>query len=116
MNIETQLYLALGPLVGDRALPDFAPEGTPLPFITFQSIGGQPLSFLDGSAPNKEFSRVQVNVWAQSRVEASDIAKAVEGALRAISTLQTEVLTGRIATFDETTEYRGTMQDFSFFT
>lgn len=116
MNIETRLYQALGPMVGDRAFPDVAPEGTALPFITFQSVGGQPLAFIDGSAPDKEFARVQVNVWADSRLAASDLGKAVELGLRALAGTQTEVLTGRVATFDEATNHRGTMQDFNFFT
>jgi hypothetical protein len=56
---------------------------------------------------------MQVNVWGASRIEASELGAGVEDALRGATSLQTEVLTGRIATYDETTRYRGTMQDFS---
>ncbi len=115
MNIETQLFAVLGPLVGGRAFPEVAPEGTALPYITFQNVGGQPLSYADGSAPDKEFSRMQVNVWAATRIEASDLGKVVELAMRAVASFQTDVLTGRPATNDETTGYRGTRQDFRIF-
>jgi hypothetical protein len=70
---------------------------------------------VDGTVPDKEFTRVQVNVWANTRVEASVLGKQAENILRDVAALQTTVLTGRIATFDETTKLRGTMQDFEFF-
>ena len=116
MNIETRIYDALHEFVGGRCFPDFAPEGTARPYVTFQNVGGQPISFIDSAIPNREFARVQVNVWADTRIEASDLGRAIEHALRGMTELQTDVLTGRAATFDETTQYRGTMQDFSFFT
>ncbi len=116
MNIETQIYAALQGLVGGRCFPDVAPEQTARPYVTFQNVGGQPISFLDSAIPSREFARVQVSVWADTRIEASDLGKAIEHALRAMTELQTDVLTGRVATFDETTQYRGTMQDFNFFT
>lgn len=116
MNIETQIYAALQGLVGGRCFPDVAPEQTARPYVTFQNVGGQPISFLDAAIPDREFSRVQVNVWADTRIQASDLGRVIERTLRAMTELQTDVLTGRSATFDEATQYRGTMQDFSFFT
>jgi hypothetical protein len=116
MNIETMLYQAMQEFVSGRCFPDFAPEMTARPYITYQVVGGQPISFIDGAIPDHEFSRVQVNVWADTRIEASDLGRAVEHALRAATELQTDVVTGRFATYDETTQYRGTMQDFIFFT
>ena len=113
--MELQVYTALVGLVGARVFPDFAPTGTALPFMTFQQVGGDPINFVGGDIPDKERVRVQVNVWAATRTEASDLGRQAEHALRAVAGLQTEVLTGRIATYDETTEYRGTMQDFAFF-
>lgn len=116
MTIEERIYSALQALVGGRVCADFAEEGTALPYIVYQNVGGQPLSFLDGSAPAKEFSRVQVSTWCATRLEASALGKLVEDTLRAAPDVQVEVLTGRPATFDEETGYRGTRQDFNFFT
>lgn len=116
MNIETHIYAALQEFVGGRCFPDVAPEQTARPYITYQNVGGQPISFIDSAIPNREFARVQVSVWADTRIEASDLGRAIEHALRGMTELQTDVITGRMATSDETTGYRGTMQDFSFFT
>ncbi|HEY0063149.1 MAG TPA: DUF3168 domain-containing protein, partial [Telluria sp.] len=92
------------------------PEQTARPYITYQNVGGSPISFLDSTIPSKEFALVQVNVWADSRLAASDLGKIVEDTLRGTTALQTDIVTGRHATYDETTGYRGTMQDFRFFT
>lgn len=116
MIIEDRVCAALDSLVGGRVCADFAEEGTALPYIVFQTVGGRPLAFIDGSAPDKEFTRVQISVWCGTRPEASALSKLVEDALRGAPELQADVLTGRVATFDEATGYRGTRQDFNFFT
>lgn len=113
MTIEAEVFTTLQQLAGGRVFPDVAPEGTEVPYITFQAVGGEPLNFLSGDRPDKANSRVQVNVWAATRLEASEIGAQVEDLMREASRLQPEVLTGRAATYDETTKYRGTMQDFS---
>jgi hypothetical protein len=115
MTIEELIYTALHGLAGGRVYPDIAPENEPTPYITFQAVGGEPMNFISGDRPDKASTRMQVNVWAQTRIEASALGAQVEDAMRAATDLQPEVLTGRIATYDETTKYRGTMQDFSLF-
>lgn len=115
MSLESTIFNALRELVDNRIFADFAPEGTARPFITYQAVGGAPINMLDGTVPDKEFTRVQVNVWAATRLEASGLGKQAENILRGVAALQTTVLTGRIATFDEVAKLRGTMQDFEFF-
>ncbi|CUI04679.1 miscellaneous; hypothetical/partial homology [Janthinobacterium sp. CG23_2] len=116
MSMEAIVYEALFGLAVGEVFPDFAPVGTAPPYITFQAVGGNPINMIDATVPDKERVRVQVNVWAATRLEASSIGKQAENALRIVAGLQTTVLTGRIATFDEATDLRGTMQDFEFFT
>jgi hypothetical protein len=113
MTIEELVIAVLQALAGGRIFPDFAPEGTPTPYIVYQAVGGEPLNFLGGDNPGKTNARMQISVWAQTRLEASKLGQQVEDAMRAAANLQPEVLTGRVATYDETTRYRGTMQDFS---
>jgi hypothetical protein len=113
MTIEAELCSVLLGIVGGRIFPDVAPEGTPVPYVTYQAVGGEPINFLSGEAPGKTNARMQVNVWAKTRIEASELGAQVEDAIRAATDLQPEALTGRIATYDKTTQYRGTMQDFS---
>lgn len=113
MTIEEQVVVALQALAGGRIFADFAPPKTAVPYITYQAVGGDPVNYLTGDAVGKTNTRMQVNVWASGRIEASQLGAAVEAAVRAASALQPEVLTGRVSTYDETVSLRGTMQDFS---
>jgi hypothetical protein len=113
MTIEAEVLVALQGLAGGQVFPDVAPESTSVPYITYQAVGGEPINFLSGDRPGKTNARIQVNVWAKTRLEASELGEQVEDAIRAAVDLQPEVLTGRVATYDEATRYRGTMQDFS---
>lgn len=113
MTIEAQVYAVLKGLAEGRVFPDLAPEGVLTPYITYQAVGGEPINFLGGDNPGKTNTRMQINVWDKTRLGASALAEQVEDTMRQASHLQPEVVTGRIATYDETTQYRGTMQDFS---
>lgn len=116
MTPEALIYDALKHLADGRVLPDFAPEGTTLPFIVYQAVGGEPVNYLTGEQPDKQKVRMQVSVWAgESRIEASELGAQVEAAVRAATHLQSEVATGRLATYDEDTKCRGTRQDFYIF-
>lgn len=115
MTAEELIAGVLEPLAVDRVFPDVAPEGTPVPYITYQAVGGMPINFVSGETPTKQPVRMQVNVWALGRIEASVLGAQVENALRDATELQVEVLTGRVATYDEATKRRGFMQDFQLF-
>lgn len=116
MTPEALIYDALKHLVGERVLPDFAPEGTEQPFIVYQVVGGEPINYLTGEQPDKQKVRIQVSVWAGAdRIEASELGQQVEAAIRAAAHLQAEAASGRVATYDEDTSARGTRQDFYIF-
>jgi len=115
MTAEDYIDAALTDLAGGRVFPDVAPLGTARPFITYQAVGGAPTNYLSGDRPDKQHVRMQVNCWAEGRAEASELGALVEDALRAATHLQIEVLSGRVANFDEETDLRGTMQDFSLY-
>lgn len=112
MSLESQLYDALKGLVANRVFPDVAPDAA-LPYITYQQVGGEAINFTDGTMPDRSNARVQINVWAATRLEASQIGAAVESAVRAAAALQPTVLSARVALYDADTKSRGTMQDFS---
>lgn len=113
MAIESQVYDALKALAGGQVYPDVAPAGTQPPYITYQAVGGQPINYLGGESPGKRNARMQVSVWAATRLAAVALAQQVEDAMRAAKPLQTEVLTGQLAVYDEETTYRGALQDYS---
>jgi len=116
MTQDELFFSALQGLVGGRVYPDIGKEGTALPYITYQDIGGDAVNFIDGAVPSKANARVQVNVWAKTRAEAKDLARRVEYALRAVPALQTLVIGAPATTHDPGTKYYGTIQDFSVWT
>lgn len=114
MSVETTIFEALRGLVNDRVFPDVAPEETQRPYITYQQVGGESVNFVDATVPTKKNGRWQINVWADSRLDAAPLARLVEDTLRVIPELQTTVLGAPIARYDEETKLRGMTQDFSF--
>lgn len=113
MSIETALFAALRGLVADRVFPDVAPENTPRPYITYQQTGGDAVNFVEGTIPSKKNARMQINVWADTRLQATAMGGSVEDALRTLVSLQPTVLGAAIATYDDETKLRGTLQYFS---
>ena len=114
MTMESLVFDALKTLVSNRVYPDIAPDLVTIPYITYHQIGGQSVNFYDGAVPSKRNGEFQINVWAGTRAQASALANQVEDALRGVAALQTEVKSAQLATYDEETKQRGTMQDFSF--
>lgn len=77
MTIESSLFALLGPLVGGRCYPDSTPDSPEFPAVIYQVVGGQALEWLDRTLPETENYRVQVEIWAKTRKEASALALAV---------------------------------------
>lgn len=63
-----------------RFFPTIAPEGTLLPYATFQTIGGGPENFLAGR-PDIDDYRIQIDVFARTAVEASEIDMIIRTAI-----------------------------------
>ena len=86
MTLEEQIFTTLGPLVGNRVFPDVAPLSTVKPYVTYQVLPGPTLRpgstrWMDGSAPDKHRSVVQVNVWGARRLEVNALARQIEDAM-----------------------------------
>lgn len=115
MSVHVSVQAAVSALAGGRVFPLVADEGTAVPYVVFQVVGGDPMSFISGDRPDKQERRVQFSVWAKTTLEAHAIAAQIEAALCATAELQTEVLTIALDAFDEITKYRGARQDFYLF-
>jgi hypothetical protein len=94
-----------------RVFPDIAPKGTPRPYITYQSVGGQPVVTLDGADETRN-CRMQVNVWADQRGNARATMESV------ISTLcgdpvDAVPLGDPESIYEEDTKLYGSRLDFS---
>lgn len=116
MTQDELIFSLLAGLVGGRVYPDIAKQGTPVPYITHQDVGGDAINFMDGAMPGKRNARLQVNVWSTTRAEAKAIAGQVEQILRAAPALSTTVLGSAMTTYDAAADYRGTIQHFSIWT
>lgn len=114
MSFEASLFNALNALVSGRVYPDVAPPSAVTPYITYQQVGGRSINFIDPTLPGKRNARVQINVWGENRLAVSQLAAAVEDALRLAPALQTSVLGQPVVGVDEETGLRGSRQDFSF--
>ncbi len=70
----------LSVLVGSKVFALVIPQGTKLPCITFQRIGGMPANTLSGHSGLEEID-LHIDVWARDYDEAKAVAKAVRAAM-----------------------------------
>lgn len=111
--MEALIYQSLQGLVEGRVFPDVAPGGTARPYLTYQAVGGSAINYTEGTAPGYRNARVQINVWADTRMQSSSIGNAVENTMRGVSGLQTTVLGAATSIYEPDTGLYGQMQDFS---
>jgi hypothetical protein len=111
-GVEGDLYNTLNTLVANRCYADIAPAGAAKPYITYQQVGGEAINFLEQvTIPTKKNARFQINVWADTRIQASTLAAQVENAMRLNLALQTTVEGAIVSRYED--NLYGTRQDFS---
>lgn len=115
MTVESIIFDTLKGLVSNRVYPDVAPLEAAMPFIVYQQVGGEAINFMDPTVPSKKNGRWQFAVWSESRATTAALARSVEDALRVAPGLQTTVIGGATAIYEEETKRRGSRQDFSFY-
>lgn len=113
MSVESDIFNVLKGLVGNRVFPDFAPVTTQRPYITYQQIGGQAVSFLEKSLPSKKNGVYQINVWADTRAQGAALALGIEAALVAATAFEATPTGAPFGDFDADIPVYGCRQDFS---
>lgn len=113
MSAEAAIVPLLTGLVAGRIYPDVAPSGAGLPRIVYQQVGGNSISFMDGTLPSKENGRMQIVCWAATRLAAISIAKQVEAAVCGSAALQATPLGARASDYEQETNLYACRQDFS---
>ena len=112
MSMETDL-VALLQAICPRSWPDVAPAGAVLPYIVWQPLGGEALRFVDGTAPDKRNTYLQVAVWSATRAEAIALIHQVEDAITAAPAFASALPEGEArATYEATTQRYGSIQRF----
>lgn len=81
MSLESTLFTLLSPIASGRAYPDVTPDSPVFPLLTYQQVGGRAFEYLSQTIPDKEHARIQINVWARTRLEASSMARAARAAI-----------------------------------
>ena len=109
--LEESLYALLAPLAAGGATPDVTPDSPVFPCITYQQVGGEAYQYVEKKLPDHRHARVQINVHARNRLDASRIARAVERALIE-SPLVAQAYGALISTYEDTLKIYGTRQDF----
>jgi len=112
MTVETDLT-ALLKTICTRTFPDFAPVGTARPYVTYQQIGGAAPVFVDNTVPDTENGEFQINVWADTRMQAKDLIKQIEAALILETQFQARPIGAAVSDFDADVPVYGARQDFS---
>lgn len=115
MSFEAVIGERLRALCAGRAWPDFRPHGVSvaLPFCTWQQVGGQVVSFLEGGHPGMRNARIQVNTWDSTRLGANNLMRAIEVEILGTRTLQATAIGALTATYDQAVKLYGARQDFS---
>lgn len=115
MTLEANLFTTLGALASNRAYPDVAPQGATRPYIVYQQVGGTAAHYLESAVVGKRNARVQVSVWAATRVAAAALSRSAEDALVTSATLRALPLGAMVAEYEEDTDppLYGARQDFS---
>ena len=82
-----QYYLVndttIADLVDDRVYAIHAPQDCEFPLITFQHIGGRPLSHMPGDDMTTKADRYQIQAWGKSLEDTQDLAAAIKTAIAA---------------------------------
>ena len=112
MSLESDLNTLLKTKC-PRVFPDVAPSGTTLPYVTWQGLGGESISFLDNTAGDKRNVLVQINGWSSNRLQALQIAREIEDAMRASAAFVASPLGEPLSTYEPDVPVYGTLQRFS---
>lgn len=115
MTVESSIYDTLKALVANRVYPDLAPLNTVRPFITYSQVGGEALSFLENTLPDKKHGRFQIDVYSDSRAACASVALQVEAVMTAATAFQSRAIGAPVSTYEPDVLIFGTQQDFSVF-
>ncbi|WP_211475038.1 DUF3168 domain-containing protein [Collimonas humicola] len=110
--IEKQIWTAIKSLFVGGVHYDVAPDSRTLPYATLQQVGGASVNDLDGP-DTLENPRIQIDVFAKTRLEANELLKAA-GAVLCSGPLKGVPLGAPISTYNDDLKIYRRSQDFSF--
>jgi len=96
-----------------RVFPDVAPVSTQRPYVTYSQFGGDVINPLNNAPPGKRNAFMQVNVWSSTRLEASNMIRQIEDAMRGASAFNAKPQAAASNDYDPDVPVYGASQDFS---
>lgn len=112
MSFESDLFTLLK-LDCPRVFPDFAPVSTVRPYVTYQAIGGQVLNPFGNEVPGTRNVELQISVWADTRLSALALSRAIEDRMRGATTFIGRPQAAAASDYDADIPVYGCRQDFS---
>lgn len=94
--LEKLVMELLNDLVGRRVYFDHAPDQVDRPYIVLLQVGGESVEFLDGPS-DKDFVRLQIDVYAETRTAANELMTQVRLRLR---TLQASAIGAPVSLYE----------------
>jgi hypothetical protein len=115
VSLESDFFTALTGLTSGRVYPDVAPLGAVRPYIIYQQVGGQAVSFLASAVVGKRNARMQVECYADTRIAAATLGRSIEDALVVSTAIRATPEGAMVSTYegDTTPPLYGTRQLFS---
>lgn len=112
MSLESIVKGALDSLVSNRVYPDVTPDNPTFPLIVYQQVGGEVVEYLEGELCDKDHARLQVWIWATTRLAVSTLARQVREAL-VESSIKATTYNAPVSEYDEALKKYGARIDFS---
>ncbi len=113
MSLGPKIVALLSPLVGGRVFPMVAPPNVLRPYITYQQFGGQALSFLDKTLPNKANGYIQINIWSETKAVTAALAFQVEALMIGATAFDCDAMSRPADDHEPDLNLYGSRQDFT---
>lgn len=90
-----------------------APHETPMPYVTWQHIGGDVLRYTDNAPADKRKPLIQINTWAATPMQAFALIQRIEDRLCAAAAFTARPHGDPIGAYDDAGVASGYLQTFS---
>lgn len=111
MSLETD-FVAVLKTCCDSVFPGSAPASQPRPFVTWEQLGGDAARYVDNTPMAKRLALLQVDTWATTKAAAMQLAREIEDALCAATTITARPLSDQSGRQDEYVDAYGVTQEF----
>lgn len=112
MALEEDLVAALQAEC-PRVFVGTAPYGTPMPYVTWQHIGGDSLRYVDNTPAAKRHPQIQINTWDDTPLKAMALIRRIEERLCAAAAFTASPQGEPVGAYDDADITSGYLQTYS---